>query len=133
VSLQKAVDLVAGLKAKQAPQIRFVEMAKPILFRRQGLQSTAGEIVVPGFVEPFGNVVGNVDRSSISLRYLAERMPAKAAQSAIHIIIISIQRCAFFVAVLTRFISVRRKQAKALAPPRICYLSVSPLKCTFPS
>src|ERR1035437_3991652 len=46
VSLEEAVNLVAGFKAKQAPQIWLIEMTQPVFFRQQGLQGAAGEIVI---------------------------------------------------------------------------------------
>src|SRR5712692_5319319 len=61
VRLKEAVDLVAGFKAKQAPQIWLIEMTQPEFLRQQGLQGAAGESVVPAVAKPFGDVIGNVD------------------------------------------------------------------------
>lgn len=41
VSLEESVDLVAGFKAKQAPEIGFVNMAQPVFLRGQGFQRAA--------------------------------------------------------------------------------------------
>jgi hypothetical protein len=62
VSLQEAINLVAGFKAKQAPQIWLIEAAHPVFFRQQGFQGAAGEIAIPGVSKPLGDVVGNLER-----------------------------------------------------------------------
>jgi len=36
VSPQEAVNLIAGVKAKQSPQIWLIEMAQPVFLRQQG-------------------------------------------------------------------------------------------------
>src|ERR1022692_851851 len=72
VSLQEAIDFVAGFKAKQAAQIRLMEMTQPVFFRQQGLQGAAGEIVIHAAAKPLGDVVGNVDREFHAL-YLTFR------------------------------------------------------------
>ena len=59
VRFQEAVDFVAGFKAEEPPPIGLVEMTRPVLLGRQGLQRPAREIVAR-VTHSAGDIVGDL-------------------------------------------------------------------------
>src|SRR5437899_1473340 len=60
MGLEKAVEGVAGAKAKQAAQLRLGKLTAPVFFERERFERPAREVAA-GRLKPFRHIVWNLD------------------------------------------------------------------------
>ena len=68
MGLQETVNLVAGLKAEQTPQIGFVNSTVTVFVRREGLQRSTSQIsaaIKEANCEIIGNLHGDFHKTTL--------------------------------------------------------------------